>query len=221
MKLFFYRLTVGLLTALCLFSLFISCSRSEPRILHGFIELVYYSTREGVQERFSFFVLVEDDDGVENLSELYLFHDRDGLRWSFTSGDWVIFQEDDMTWIGSRNIAMYGNDTLPRGQYRAVLVNAGGERTERRFTFDSPEEPPFLFPTFSVIGDFFAVNSQYPLNHFIGYDYQGRASETRTVYDNYGSIDNLGFSGDVISVALWAEDPDYLISALTEAVIIR
>ena len=221
MKLITSRLAGSFLAVLFIFSLSISCSRSEPRILHGFIELVYYSTREGVNERFSFFVLCEDDDGIENLSELHLYHDREGLRWLFSADDWVIHTEEENTWIGSRSIAMTGDGQLPRGQYRAVLINKSGERTERRFTFDSPEEPPHNFPTFSIIGDFFTINSEYPVNHFVGYDYEGRTVETRFISENFGSINEYGFYDTVASVALWAEDPEYLISALTEAVLLE
>jgi len=60
---------------------FLSCSRAEPTIHFAFMELVYYPGRNGPEERFSFFVLPEDDDGVGNLDELYLYHDREGLRW--------------------------------------------------------------------------------------------------------------------------------------------
>ena len=141
----------SILFTICLLFGFISCSREEPEIVFGFIKLVLYSGRDiDYEERYTFFILANDDDGVDNLSELYLYHDREGLRWLLTSDDWIRHDEDGMEWIGSRSIAMHDGGTLPRGQYRAVLVNRGGESTERRFTYDAPLTPPHPFPSISI-----------------------------------------------------------------------
>ena len=206
--------------ALCLLLVFFSCSRSEPRILYGFIELVYYSGTDRAEERYSFFILAEDDDGVENLLELYLYHDREGLRWLINSTDWIQYEEDGKTWIGSRNIAMEAA-SLPRGQYRAVLVNRGGEKTERRFTFDGPENPPYPFPSFSVDDGVYRIDSRYPVNHLVCYDQQGRAVQTLAFSGIQGNIRDLGLPNNARTAALWAEDPDYRISAFTEAAVVR
>ena len=206
---------------LFIFPVLFSCSRAEPRILHGFIELVYYSGRERPDERYSFFVLIEDDDGVENLSELYLHHDRDGLFWLISSKDWVKHEEDGKTWIGSRSIAMQGDGPLPRGQYRAVLINKGGEKTERRFTYDGPERSPYPFPDFTVIEDSYRVTSQYPVNRLICYDQQGRTVQTVEINGAEGSIRELRLANSVRTAALWAADPEHHISALTDAASMR
>jgi hypothetical protein len=210
-----------IITALCFVFGFFSCSRNEPKILFGFMELVYYSGEEGPEERFSFFILPEDDDGVENMSELYLYHDREGLRWLIKSEDWVQYEEEGKIWIGSRNIAMSGDDHLPRGQYRAVLITKGGESTERRFTFDGPEDPPYPFPFLSINGGVYRIDSQYPVNHLICYDQEGNTIQTITITEIAGNIRDLRLSNNVRSAALWAEDPEYSISALTDAAILR
>ena len=210
-----------LLSLLCVLTLFFSCSRAEPRIVYGFIELVYYPGSTGPEERYSFFILPEDDDGVENLSELYLYHDREGLRWLITSEDWIAYEEAGRIWIGSRSIAMPDGFSLPRGQYRAVLVNKGGESTERSFTYDGPEISPYPFPGLSVEGGFYTVDSQYPLNFFLCYDQQGRAVQTLPVIDRRNAIFALNLMDNVRTIAVWAEDQRYHISAITEAVSIR
>ena len=211
-------LTIPLLLVI---TYFFSCSRAEPQILYGFMELVYYPGRVRPEERYSFFILPEDDDGVENLSELYLYHDREGLRWLITSEDWISFEEDGKTWIGSRSIAMVDDGPLPRGQYRAVLVNNGGESTERRFTFDGPDTPPYQFPVLAVSDGRYYMDSQYPVNRFICYDQQGRIIQTVNVTEREDSIRNIRFTGAVRTIALWAEAPEYRISVLTEAVAVR
>jgi hypothetical protein len=60
-------------------------------------------------------------------------------------------KKGETTWIGSRAIAMPGDDPLPRGQYRAVLVNKGGEQAERAFTFDAPDNPRDPFPRLNLL----------------------------------------------------------------------
>ena len=211
---------------LCVLAVLFSCSRAEPEIIYGFIELVYYPGSSGPEERYSFFILPQDDDGVDNLSELYLYNDREGLRWLLTSNDWIKYVaerqgEAGNTWIGSRGIAMQDNGTLPRGQYRAVLVNKGGERTERRFTYDGPETSPYPFPQLSIGDGMYRIESEYPVNTFVCYDQQGQTVITVQVTDKEGSIGNLRLSSAVRTIALWAEDPVYRISAITEAAAIR
>jgi len=211
----FFILSMIVLTGL------FSCSRAEPEILYGFINLVYYMGREKTEERYSFFILPEDDDGVDNLSELYLYNDREGLRWIFTSDDWIMHEEDGKTWIGSRSIAMFGDAPLPRGQYRAVLFNKGGESKERRFTYDGPETPPYPFPSLSYSEGSYLINSRYPVNRIIGYDQQGKITQVIQVKELSGSLRDLRVTNAVRTIALWAEEPEYKISILSEAISIR
>ncbi|MDR0878649.1 MAG: hypothetical protein LBN21_11395 [Treponema sp.] len=201
--------------------LFFSCSRSEPKINYGFIGLNYYQSRERPEERFSFFIIPEDDDGLENIAELYLYHDKEQLRWIILPEDWVSLEQDGKTWIGSRALAAGEAESLPRGLFRAVLVNKGGEKSERTFTFDAPEESRFPFPTVSVENGEYRVASNYPRNHFICYDQHGNIVKTLALSSLSGLIAELDIPMDVRTVALWAEDPDYFTSALTDVVQFR
>jgi hypothetical protein len=211
---YFFILSVFLLSG------FLSCSKNEPKIIYGFMDLVYYEAKEKPEERFSFFVLCEDEDGIENLSELSLYHDRSGLRWLINSEDWVLYEEEGKTWIGSRSLAI-NEDSLPRGQFRAVLTNKGGEKTERRFTFDGPEESPFPFPFLVITGGVYRIDSQYPKNHLICYDQQGKIVQTIAITGIEGNISELRLMNSVRTAALWAEDPEFHISALTNAAAVR
>lgn len=199
----------------------LSCSETAPEIKFGFIELVYYEGGAGPEERFSFFVLPEDGDGVENLGELYLYHDKAGLRWEITSEDWALHEEEGRVWIGSRAIGMFDDESLPRGQYRAVLVNKGGERTERAFAFDAPEEARYPFPSLSVSGGNFRVDSRYPENQFVCYDAAGEYLQTARVFTESGAVAELGLADAVHSMALWARDPEYQCSAFTKPAVVR
>jgi hypothetical protein len=201
---------------LCAFS----CSKSAPEISFGFMELVYYQDAGRIGERFSFFIIPRDDDGVENLSELFLYHDGAELRWRLVPEDWVRYEEDGKTWIGSRAIAMEG-DPLPRGQYRAVLVNRGGERAERLFGFDAPEESPYPFPRLTVTGGRYRIDSFYPENRLVCYDGEGGYLVTLVPDRAEGPLSDLRLPAAAGSAALWAEDPLLSISALTDVASLR
>jgi len=207
--------------ALSIAILFASCSKSEPVISFGFIELVYYQDNEKPQERFSFFIIPEDEDGIENLAELYLYHDRDQLRWHITSDDWISYVHDGTTWIGTRSIAIGEGARLPRGQFRAVLVNKGGEQSERNFTFDAPEDPRFPFPTLEISGGKYTVSSGYPSNRLLCYDEKGNFVFSANLANLSGSVADLGIPSQARTAALWAEDAQYFTSAMTNVTALR
>jgi len=198
-----------------------SCSRAEPEIAFGFIELVYYQENDRPRERFSFFIIAEDEDGIENLADLYLYHDREQLRWHISSEDWISYVQDGKTWIGSRNIAIGEDEILPRGLYRAVLVNKGGERSERNFSFDAPEQPRFPFPVLEIGNGQYTVTSSYPGNRLVCYDEQGNYIHTANLPSLSGRISDLDLPSGARTAALWAEDAQYFTSAFTYVVSIR
>ena len=199
----------------------VSCSRSEPNIAFGFMELVYYQDRDRPQERFSFFIIPEDEDGIENLADLYLYHDREQLRWHISSEDWVTHTYEGKTWIGTRSIAISDGETLPRGQYRAVLVNKGGEKTERNFTFDAPDEPRFPFPAFEIKDGNYTTDSRYPDNRLVCYDERGNYIYSAKLAKLSGPISELGLPSQARTGALWAEDAQHFTSAFTDVTSLR
>ena len=218
------KMTFAVLAALAVFAfaaITTGCSRTEPRIAFGYIGLVYYQESGGPRERFSFFIIPEDDDGIENLADLFLYHDREQLRWHLSSDDWIRYERDGRTWIGTRSIVIGEGETLPRGQYRAVLINLGGERSERNFTFDAPETPRFAFPTLDITDGNFTVVSNYPVNRLVSYDEQGNFLRTVELTSLSGTIASLNLPGNARLAALWAEDSLYFTSAFTYVVPIR
>jgi hypothetical protein len=209
-----FSLAVFLLQAL-------SCSRTEPQITFGFIELVYYQSNDKPEERFSFFIIPEDEEGIENLEDLYLYHDREQLRWHLNCNDWVSYVHEGTTWIGSRSIAIGEGESLPRGQYRAVLVNKGGEKSERNFGFDAPEEPRFPFPVLTISGGSYTADSAYPINRLLCYDEQGNHIFSVNLSSLSGSVADLGIPSQARTAALWAEDAQYFTSAMTYVAALR
>jgi len=205
---------------LCAF--YSACSRTEPLIEYGFISLVYYQENNNkISERLSFFVIADDDDGIENLDELLLFHDYEQLHWRIGSADWMTLTHNEKTWIGSWSLALDNDESLPRGQYRAVLINKGGEKTQRNFSFDPPETNTYPFPSLEIADGNYKVTSLYPQNRLICYDAAGKFISTVTVNSKTGAVSSLNLPSNALSAALWAEDANYFTSALTEAVSLR
>jgi len=182
------------------------------------LQLVLYQEAEKPQEFFSLFVLAKDEDGFENLDELYLYNDKEQLRWQIKSDDWVKHTQDGHEWIGTRGIAVREGE-LPRGVYRAVLVNKGGESAERNFTFDGSVRYPF--PSIEISGGTYTVNSQWPVNRFVCYDSSGNYSSTVTLQSLSGSVSQLRLPSSAKTVALWAEDESNFCSAFTDVVSIN
>ena len=215
------QLLIKFFFLICAALLFFSCSRTEPSIEYGFLSLVYYQDNDAIKERFSFFIIPHDEDGINNLDELYLFHDFAQLNWKLTSADWITQEFNEKTWIGSWNLALDGDETLPRGRYRAVLVNKGGEKTQRYFSFDAPEENSLPFPTLEIGGGIYTVTSSYPDNRLLFYDVSGNFLSLIELTSLSGNISSLNFPASSRSAALWAEDSLHLTSAITEVASLR
>jgi hypothetical protein len=209
------------LAACFVFTVFVSCTRSSPTIAYSTMALNYIEGDTGVTPSLSFFVLASDDDGYEDLDELRLYSDYEGLLWTFTAEDWTRHDESGNTWIGASNIAMAGGEPFPSGQYRAVVIDKAGERSERIFGFDVPEIPRFSFPKLAVTEGVYTITSEYPENYFLCYGEDGAYRRYAKLESKTAEILSLRLSSDILSVALWAYDPERSTSALTKTVAIH
>jgi hypothetical protein len=183
--------------------------------------MVYYQGAGGREERFSFFVLPEDDDGIEDIEELYLYHDLEGLAWRLSADDWVRYEYEEKTWVGTHCIAMAEGESLPRGQFRAVLVDTGGERSERLISFDAPRNPRYAFPSFSIENGRYLIASRYPEHYFVCYDGDGNYIQALAVSVLNDSLESLALPPNTRAVSLWAEDSEYATAALTDIIPLR
>jgi hypothetical protein len=206
----------GIVFLSCAVFFLLSCSQAQPEIRYGSLELVYFENGGKPVERLSFFVLPADGDGFDDLEELWLCHDWEGLSWHMTSADWIQETINSRIWVGSRAIAMNDGSPLPRGQYRAVLVDKGGEKTERLFTFDTPERK--TFPSLVIDGSRYLVKSNYPQHNLIAYDNEGVYMVTVQLSATEGEISELGLSSMARSVSLWCFDPEQSVSAITDVI---
>jgi hypothetical protein len=64
----------------------------------------------------------------------------------------------------------------------------------------------------------YRLESLYPENRFICYDGGGEFLSVVNVSVHEGNVASLGLPSNTRTVSLWAEDPEYFTSALTEVV---
>jgi hypothetical protein len=199
----------------------VSCSRAEPVIRFQAMKLVYYQNETGFDERLTFFVLPDDPDGPEDVDELYLYHDLEGLSWYLTSADWVQRQQDNRLWIGAYGLAPPPGEKLPSGLYRAVVIDKGGEKSERTFGFEVPDTPHYPFPELAVEDGAYTIKCDYPEMYFLGFGSDGAYLSTVTASAFSGRVADLRFANNIASFALWADDSERSTAALTNTYPVR
>ncbi len=111
------------------------CETSPPELYELEWILVDFDDREldRTYERLSLFVRPGDTDGLDDLDELYVIFDAGELFWRLTADTWTRDVRDRATWIGTASLAMPGEQPFPAGEYRVLLIDAGGERDTSRF----------------------------------------------------------------------------------------
>jgi hypothetical protein len=141
--------------------LFLSCSGSPPKILNTewMIVYTYDQGRGGIYTEMDFFAQMEDEDGVEDISEISIRRDDQGWAWELTPDSWVSLTEDGETWIGANGMTLGG--PLPGGDYRLLVIDRSGQREEHLFRVDDPGVAPgvYEFPRAQVQGNFIRIDA--------------------------------------------------------------
>ncbi len=141
------------------------CSGADPRIQQMYWELEfqrepYQRLPEGgfaergnprTVENLSVYIQPQDSDGFDDITVLYVIHDKAELYWEAGPDEWVSYEEEGAQWIGLTQIRRADPEPgwgLPRGRYRAEVRDRGGNTARTAFTLTqgretSPEEIPF------------------------------------------------------------------------------
>ncbi len=149
------RILTACLLAACL--LLAACAGNPPEIgsLYWQLNLVDDREQDLLFYALSVFVQASDSDGVEDLEEIYIIHDDEELFWRLDRETWLTRAEGDVTWVGTNSISLPAGRTLPGGEYRILLTDAGGESAETSFILKTHElpQPRRLLPTVTVDAD--------------------------------------------------------------------
>jgi hypothetical protein len=163
----FYRvfLSIALLALPFLFS----CSGKPPQVHAISFQLSLFSSDVGTDgkgssppyEKLSVFAQTTDEDGLKNLDSLYIINDGAGLYWKLTPATWIEKEQSGDTWIGTNGIRMADFSPLPRGGYRFLILDKGGQRDEREFKLAAGSPITAAMPGFVLSGESITIRSPY------------------------------------------------------------
>ncbi len=123
-------------------------------------------------ESLSVFASLKDEDGLDNISEIWVVNDDSALAWKLTDADWIKAIEGADTWIGASALASPELAGLARGSYRMIAIDAAGQRTEKEFRI-SGSFPGNKAPTLSFSGGRLAISSSWPETLALAFDGAG------------------------------------------------
>ncbi len=115
-----------------------ACSGTPPRIHNSDWMPVYTKdlSRGGIYEELDFFVQLEDEDGLEDISEISIHRDDRGWAWKLNQENWVSLSKDGENWVGASGLCRDGG--IPDGEYRLKVTDRSGQSVESLFEYTSP-----------------------------------------------------------------------------------
>ena len=143
------------------------------------------------EERLSFFASLRDQDGIDDIEYLYILHDESELLWTLTLDNWVRRDEGDSVWLGSNGLEPGDDGLMPRGRYRAVVVDKAGERDERVFNLSAPVTLTYALPVLGLAGNQLTLNSPYQVNTLFFLDPADNPVKTVGINPGTSSLDAL------------------------------
>lgn len=131
-----------ILSVICI--LLFSCSGADPVVYKLETTLqVWWHYPHKYQERLLVQILADDDDGFDEIYEVYVINDESEVYWRSNQDEWDLVESEGNTWIVLNNIVTDDGSNIPRGEYRVVLLDLSGYRDERIFVLDIPDESIF------------------------------------------------------------------------------
>lgn len=138
----------------------VSCSNHVPQVSNIQWDLTVYKDSEkgSIMEELAVFFLVKDEDGEDDIDELYIIHDDSFEYWKIDKDNWTKQTIDNEIWIGASRLTKEG--TFPRDEYRYLVIDKTGERTEGTFFIDIDNyKKKITFPTATVDGEKIEIQS--------------------------------------------------------------
>jgi hypothetical protein len=130
-------------------------------------------------ESLSLFVHATDDDGEEDLDEIFLIFDDEYTVWNIPSELWIKQTENGVTWIGFNGLSAPGDGHFSEGNYRVLLIDLGGDRAESSFYLRNSIPPldEINLPEITFDNDNLTVRSDFPKFEIWFYDQEGNIVE--------------------------------------------
>ncbi len=186
-------------------STFVACSSKPPEFVSMTARVIVAAVdaKGSKEERLSFFTLVADGDGVDDIEYLFLVNDASELSWTLDRDNWMRHEEGSSVWIGSNGLKAPGG-IIPRGRYRALLVDKAGERVERTITVSAPETDDYSLPAIELDAENLTLRSPYTINTVLFLDAGGNVVLTAGIFLGKTSLDSLARGQN------WRTSADYI-----------
>jgi hypothetical protein len=84
-------------------------------------------------ESLSVFAMIKDEDGLDDIDELWVVNDDSALAWKLTNADWIKTTAGGDVWMGGSSLATPELAGMPRGAYKLIAIDAAGQRAEKEF----------------------------------------------------------------------------------------
>jgi hypothetical protein len=127
-----------------------------------------------VSEQLSVFAAARDEDGFKDLAALHVLHDGAEYLWSVGPEAWVKREQGKETWIGVTGLSAPDGGPLPRGLYRIVLEDLGGDSDETAFSLGAGQGKVSAFPEVRFRDGSAVVSSKYARTELLFLDDTGK-----------------------------------------------
>lgn len=137
--------------------MFCSCESSTPEIRDfEWLILSHNDTNlKTTYDRLSIFTQTIDADGLDDIEEIFLVYDADELFWTISSSEWLSYQIENKTWIGTNGLTLPAGKNFPSGKYRIIVTDLAGEHAEKSFFI--PSTSSSVIPTISLTDNLMEV----------------------------------------------------------------
>jgi hypothetical protein len=180
------------------------------------------SERGSPFESLSVFGSIKDEDGLDNIEEIWIVHDESSFAWKLTSAEWTKAEEGTDNWIGGSSLATPELGPLPRGKYRLVAIDAAGQKAESPFELagDFPNKTAPSLSYSSKEGSL-SVRSDWTETLALAFDAAGSLLSTVAAPTNTTTLAEL-FGDDIVDrialVGTYGYEPELKMGAFSPRV---
>lgn len=156
------------------FLVLFSCSGKPPEVLEIWwqLNLIHDSSSGKSVESLSLFVHAEDEDGEDDIDQIFLLNDDTNSVWNIPSDLWVTYSDKNVNWIGFNELRAHGDGHFSDGNYRILIVDLGGEKAESNIYLKNtiPDKEQIILPEINFDNENIIVQSEFPKFELWFYD---------------------------------------------------
>lgn len=167
-----------------------ACGSKLPEITAVEWRIEMRPAKLGAYESLSVFATIQDDNGIDDIQELWVVQDHERLAWELSGANWTKRSEGSDTWLGAAALVRADYRPLPRGDYRLVAIDAAGDRTEKNFSIQG-SFPGLAPPSLSRSNDKLTVSSVWPETLVLAFDAAGQLLSSRPAPQAASSLEEL------------------------------